>query len=186
MRCLLLMSIFVAAGCQATKPITGCEISATVINPNLDGCGLLLELTTGEKLMPANGSDFALEEGHRVKLDYQILEDQMSICMAEDHIVRITCLDILEDLPRKKPCLNISDPNEAGWMQGVLNDFQPTIIEKYNYLDGFAYQCKRSGMIRLYDCQGTLLCEFEEVDQSSCRLKRNNLKNKVEIWVAHR
>lgn len=58
----------------------------------LDGCGMVIELSNGEKIEPRNLSDFNVEpeDGKKIWVKYHLAEGG-SICMVGD-IVRIDCI----------------------------------------------------------------------------------------------
>ncbi|MEL6866213.1 MAG: hypothetical protein AAFP19_17420 [Bacteroidota bacterium] len=86
--------------------------------------------------------------------------------------------------PIKKECVETSKPMEIEWMKDKIAAHQAQSVERYIYLDGFAYffkgQSKRSF---LYDCQGTFLCEVE-VSLRQCSRKVANPDNGQTIWTA--
>ena len=63
----------------------------------LDGCQLMIVMEDGKKLLPGSilVNDVTLEAGQKIRFDYRPIE-MMSVCMAEDLIVEITCLEVLE------------------------------------------------------------------------------------------
>jgi hypothetical protein len=152
----------------------------------LDGCGLMFELENGKKILPVNALDYELHIGLKASISFREISDGVSTCMAEDILAEIICFQPLLLLPEKKRCVDMSDPTSIPWMKRLLEDIKPIIIEKYDYLDGYAYLLKKKGIHFLYDCQGTLLCSFDPDYPDECRRKLNNLKNKTEIWIQHR
>ncbi len=104
MRYLIFLSFWFvfAVGCntaQLPDPEAGsCDTLGTVTNfEGLDGCGLLIVTDDGLKLLPAviDPPGFTLKANQRVRFSYVEAEEQMSICMAEDQIVRITCIQLI-------------------------------------------------------------------------------------------
>lgn len=74
-----------------------CTHQGTVVDKTgLDGCGLLIQTSGGKLLLPsefASGVDQSLiKAGAKIRFGYTEV-DGMSICMAEDAIVRIDCLE---------------------------------------------------------------------------------------------
>ncbi len=189
MRILLGFVLLLSLSCKGTKDLQSCSEAVRVEDhSSLDGCGFLLITEAGKKLLPINGSDYELTDQAKAMVSYREVEDAMGICMAEDLIIELTCFSILtaeNEVPRKAPCLETTNPNEKGWLQAVMQDWQPTKVDRYEYLDGFAYLCMRPEMSKLYDCQGTLLCTTG-VENESCAKEMSSLKNKMTIWVAHR
>jgi len=77
-----------------------CSTFATVKDfTGLDGCTFLLILDNGDKYLPAeiNDPNFVLKDQQRIKFGYKELKDQMSICMAEQKIVSITCIQVINE-----------------------------------------------------------------------------------------
>ncbi len=76
-----------------------CKTIATVKDfTGLDGCTFLIVLENGDKLLPVklNDENFELHDGQKIRFDYIELPDAMSICMAEDMAVEITCIKEIE------------------------------------------------------------------------------------------
>lgn len=109
----LCIIIFTLSACkkeEVKKSNAACNTLATVRDlRGLDGCGFVFELADGKRLEPQilyycgtpplpkeatenplTGFDFV--EGKKVKIGYEILESQASICMVGD-VVKITCLE---------------------------------------------------------------------------------------------
>jgi hypothetical protein len=112
----LCIIIFTLSACkkeEVKKSNAGCNTLATVRDlRGLDGCGFVFELADGKRLEPQilyycgtpplpkeatenplTGFDFV--EGKKVKIGYEILESQASICMVGD-VVKITCLEEIQ------------------------------------------------------------------------------------------
>lgn len=101
-----ILSLFLFLGlfnssCNSKKIVTNgnhCNHSGVVKDfTGLDGCRLLIVTDAGKKLLPAAlpEMDFELKDGQKIKFDYKET-DGMSICMAEDMIVEITCIELKE------------------------------------------------------------------------------------------
>lgn len=97
---LLFSCLLWLAGCgsnKGAKPANNCNTTGTVQDfTGLDGCRLLIVTEDGKKLLPGRilDSDIQLEAGLRIRFDYRPV-DMMSVCMAEDLIVEITCLEVI-------------------------------------------------------------------------------------------
>ena len=99
---LLLISLLFFPSCQTKKPLTsneGCQVEGTVKEIGLAGCRFLIELKSGERLFPAetNFPNFAYKAEQRIRFSYKEIKDAMSICMAEDKIVEITCIENIKE-----------------------------------------------------------------------------------------
>ncbi len=90
--------------CKTKKDVSNgenaeCKTIATVKDfTGLDGCKFLIILENGDKLLPAklNDESFEFHDGQKISFDYKELQDVMSICMAEDMAVEITCIKEIE------------------------------------------------------------------------------------------
>lgn len=74
-----------------------CTTQGTVVDKTgLDGCGLMIQSSDGKLLLPAEyatGVDQSLiKAGAKLRFGFTEIGG-MSICMAEDAIVRIDCLE---------------------------------------------------------------------------------------------
>jgi hypothetical protein len=104
--------VFIAISCKKEEVTTtkaACTTVATVRDlRGLDGCGFVFELENGKRLEPLMLfycgtpplpsevtenplNNFEFVDGKKVKIGYEILENQVSICMVGD-VVKITCL----------------------------------------------------------------------------------------------
>ena len=122
LRLILLSLIVVSAisSCQEDDTAPECTTLATVRDlTGLDGCGWVLELESGEYLEPylpmigfcgtpplSPETEAALrrstiwydanpQDGMKVRIAYEVLSDQSSVCMVGD-VVEITCLEVIE------------------------------------------------------------------------------------------
>ncbi len=141
----------------------------------LDGCKLLV-LVRDEKWLisrvPKGHSP--LQDKQTIKFGYKEIVDGISVCMAEDKIVEIVCLEIVnqgrDPKPGKKKCVNTTTPKTVEWIKKLIEEHQPIQITKYPFRgDGWAYLFQTAQAKLLYTCQGTLVCESALDDQdSSC------------------
>lgn len=162
---LFLLSAFCCAAwqCQSQKKISDgdCTEKGVVKDfSGLDGCRLLIETENGEKLLPAliDDASFELQAGQEILFSYKEAPDQMSICMAEDKIVRISCIRLAgENRPAVPACLKLEKMEKANWLAALQNKHQPEKIIRYPYkTDGWAYLFTGKEFY-LYDCQGSLV-----------------------------
>ena len=69
------------------------------------------------------------------------------------------------------------------WMQIHIAKFNVEKVEKYDYLDKYAYLFKGGSLNNvLFTCQGMELCNYREVEQSECSAKVVNLGKATTIW----
>jgi len=174
---LLGLCFLVFFACKSKKEIIStenCNTIATVKDfTGLDGCGLMIVLENGDKLLPGKiDNNFTLRAGQRVKMDYTEMKDQVSVCMAEKAIINITCIELVAGKPIVPECYDASDWYSVPWMKEVTNNIKPMEIRKYNFrTDGWAYNFILKTKQVLYDCQGTLLCEHSGTSPNKCKEK---------------
>ena len=91
---------FVVFACQtgkSSKDGQSCKTQGVVQDfTGMDGCNLLIVTEDGKKLLPGQilDSSFQLAAGQKIRFDYRPI-DMMSICMSEDLIVEITCVELI-------------------------------------------------------------------------------------------
>jgi len=87
------------------------------------------------------------------------MPDQMSICMAEDKIVRVTCIQLVQDDSRAAipPCDKVNEVDKESWLTPLIATHRPREIIRYKYkTNGWAYLFTGKEFY-LYDCQGTFI-----------------------------
>jgi hypothetical protein len=180
--CLPLM--VVTSACSLGKKVkTGdCSISATVKDfRKLDGCSYLFVLDDGTQLFANNLKELEYKpiNGQRVKISYEELKNYASVCMAEDKIIKITCIEVEEET-----CVNTNNPIKVDWIRKLETRIQPSQIIKFEMNDLFAYHFMSKKKSYLYDCRGNLLCESDGPELGEeCREWTEKLKNPIVIWV---
>jgi len=101
--CLFFLCLFCLAACKTQRSngsTSPCSQLGTYIDmQGLDGCTFLIQLEDGRKLLPVytQEPDFQPEDGMRVRLDFKPAEEMASVCMAEDLIAEITCLEKVKE-----------------------------------------------------------------------------------------
>jgi hypothetical protein len=185
--CTFLLSL-VLVQCASKKDMTkdsSCQTEAMAVDMSgLDGCQILLILKDGTRLLPAEipEVDFELENGLPLRINYEILEDQASICMAESEIVKITCMEkATANRPLPKDCVQTEEPESVDWMKAALEEHRSFQIIRYRYLDGWAYYFQGPNNY-LYDCQGTQICDVPGKMMNDCYRKIQNLGEGTVIW----
>jgi hypothetical protein len=169
--CLILS--FSQSACGPQKNLTdngNCSHSGVIKDfTGLDGCRLMIADENGKKLLPVEFPElpFTLKDGQKVRFSYKEAE-AMSICMAEDMIVDLTCFEIINKPgDTANQCIDISEPMKVEWMQIAINDFVPEQVVKYEVDNQWLYLFK-SNPIRIMDCYGVKICDAGEVDLSEC------------------
>lgn len=136
----------------------------------LDGCDMLLVLDNGKKLLPANLEEFALpvKDGDALRIDFQEEKEMMSVCMAEDAIVKLTCLAQKSKEGWITDCPKMIDPYAVAWSEKVMKELDPRKVEEL-YLDGQrAYRYSGKTEFRIYGCTGEHLCTSAYDIQGAC------------------
>ena len=90
---IVLIISFLFAGCKTETARSGCHYIAKAVDMSeLDGCGILLELEDGERLIPVEWSvqNPDLQEGETYLINYTEIP-AATICMAGKS-VRMTCI----------------------------------------------------------------------------------------------
>ncbi len=183
-----LIVVILWTDCGTSKTATvakSCDSQGTIVNMvGLDGCQWMLVTDEGVKLLPQKWPEnFEPKDNLSVRFHFTEVKDAMSICMAEDKIVTIDCVEPLAGKPAKPTCYNTVNPMEVKWMRIAMTKNGTNIIEKYNYLDKYAYLFKGVNLDNdLYDCQGTLLCSYREIEQNACSQMLVDLGGGSVIW----
>jgi len=103
-----------------------CDTEVRVVDLNLDGCGLVLELQNGDRLLPYEiVPDFELKAGQVLKIGYT-KTDVMNTCMA-GQTVRIDCIDGLSttlpcDQSGEMKAVDVEEWNKSFQSQLMLQD----------------------------------------------------------------
>lgn len=166
-----------------------CTQQGTVVDyTGLDGCSLLIVTEDGKKYLPVRPEfgGIRLAPGMKIRFGYE-RADMASVCMAEDAVVTLTCLEAVEaqggGKPAKKECANILDPFRTPWMADLVKQRNPFKITKYTYEDGWAYYIESGTRNALYDCQGTFLCDVPGRMVNDCSRRITALGGGEVIWV---
>jgi hypothetical protein len=185
--CTLFLSLLLVQ-CASKKDIvkdTTCKTVAMAVDmTGLDGCKILLVLKDGTRLLPAEMPevDFELENGLQLRINYEVLEDQVSICMAESEIVKITCIEkVNADPSPTEDCIETEKPESVDWMKAALEEHRSFQITRYRYLKGWAYYFQGPNNF-LYDCQGMQVCNVPGKMMNDCYRKIQSLGEGTVIW----
>jgi len=197
---LLLSSVLLlgASKCGDKKGQSACTELGTIKDfTGLDGCKMMIVLDNGEKLQPVNYDksklDQELKDGQRIKFAYKEVDDMVSNCMA-GKMVEVTCIEFLEMAkpsrpagtggikPIKIPCVETLDPYYKEWMVMAMETTRAYQVIRYRYrTDGWAYYFIGPTENRMFDCQGTLICECSAKD-SKCDNQAKNYSKELVIW----
>lgn len=172
----LFVLLLVFLGCDTTKKVpakTSCGTVGFVKDyTGLDGCSLMIETEDDRKLLPAIlPKGYVLKDGQKIAFDYVEAKDYgMTICMAEDMIIEITCLQNLEltqeDMDK---CVDTFKAEEVEWIKKLIDSKEPIRISKYFRSEKEIYYMlySNSGSI-VYDCKGELVCEVPNNEKNDC------------------
>ena len=187
---LFLIVVIIFTNCTGTKKMMdsiSCDQQGTIVDmTGLDGCKWMLVMDDGTKLLPQKWPDhFEPKDQLSVRFHFTEVKDMASICMAEDKIGTINCIEALTGKPAKPTCYNTVTPMDVKWMRVAMVKNGTKVIEKYQYLDKYAYLFKGVNLTNdSYDCQGTLLCSYQEVAQNACSQQVVSLGKAQIIWRA--
>lgn len=163
-------------GCDTTKKAptkTDCGTVGFVKDyTGLDGCRLMIETEDGRKLLPAILPEgYVLKEGQKIAFDFVEAKDYgMTICMAEDMIIKITCLQNLEltkeDLEN---CTDTFKAEQVEWLKKLIDSKEPIRVNKYFRSEKEIYYMlySKAGSI-VYNCKGELVCEVPNNEKNDC------------------
>ncbi len=190
LRCLALLIPLLLFGCKTKKEVgttkmAACDTEGTIKDfTGLDACTFLIVDRKGKKYLAAEGvGDFKMVNGQKINFSYTVLKDMMSSCMAEDYIVKLTCIEAIGEPPVAKECVKVSTPYKCDWLKELNDKYRPYQINRYDYLDGYAYFFSSREMNYLYDCQGDMICKYEAKEKGHCAARVSNLQNEVVIHI---
>ena len=176
------------------NPSKSCFTTALVKDMNgLDGCTFLLELDNGDRLLPLEikGKNFDFKNNQLVEIGYKIVPDAMSVCMAETQAVNVTCIKLVAltggikpSKPVKVECAELNAPYDKSWMKDNVIRIKPRQIDRYKYLDGWAYHLVNNETEYIIDCQNTTLCSGKR-GNSKCKEYLSRMTEKFTIWVVN-
>ncbi len=166
-----------------------CKTKATVVDlTGLDGCRFLLEVENEGRWLPLKMSDpnFKFHKGQQIAFDYEEVEDYISICMAEQKGVNITCIKEIKSAQQLPPaCTEVPNMHQTEWIKKLIDGSRITHITQYPNDSGYLYYFINKSNGYLYDCKGTLLCDHQLNTQSDCSKKVATLNNGTIIMVTN-
>lgn len=149
----------------------------------LDGCDKFIIAEGGTKFMPLEWPEWTKEypDNSRVKFSYFILEDMMSTCMAQDHVIELTQIVTVDTAEGK--CSQVVDPYKVDWMALLVHHLNPYSITKYAYEENHAYYLQCGPQNLLYHCSGYLICDVPGRSFNECARMISELGYGEVIWV---
>lgn len=168
---------------ENTRPEPPYTTGTIRVVTGLDGCGLLIYADDGKKYQPIEIPEWAgdMKDGMRVKFAFDILENVISTCMAEDANIRLNQILPLDVEPRS--CVKVEDPYEVDWLAPIVNVENPTSITEFSYAGERAYYLQCGEMNYLYHCRGYLICEIPDRTENECAKRISTLQDAKVIWV---
>jgi hypothetical protein len=168
---------------QAGKPEPPYEMVTLKNMEGLDGCMYMLITDSGKKLLPIGETETLekMRDGQLLGVYYEVMDGAMSVCMAEDAIVRI--LQIFPIPPDLSKCADFIDPFAVPWLAKAIEKHEPFSIIKYSYLHGQAYYLQSGQRNFFYACDGTLVCEVIGRMLNDCARMIADLEEGEVIWV---
>jgi hypothetical protein len=178
MRLLIVVTLFFG-GCATLKVSSFCESEGTVIRADqLDGCSWLIETNHGHKLLPVNADDYPLIDRQKIYFSF-VPFDGMSICMAEDEIVTLTCFQTKD----KITCDDETGWQEISWLSNIIEKQKISMVDRFSWGRYKLYQITHvDGKFTWYHCDGTLICN----SLNGCGIPAQDLGDQVTIFLAHR
>jgi hypothetical protein len=145
---------------------------------HLDGCTWIITTKDGKRLLPQNAHNFEFRDLQEIKFSYTSFEG-MSICMAEDEIITLTCVQTLPSAT----CQDILAWDQLNWLKDEVENRDPVSVYRFvdssNFLFKVIYSDKR---YTWYDCLGRVICQSAE----GCALAEKDVAQKTPIFIAHR
>lgn len=173
---LLILLIY---GCGTLKVAKLCESEGLVIlSDQLDGCKWFIETSDGRKLLPQNADDYHLTDRQRINFSF-VPFDGMSICMAEDEIVTMTCFQPMGEWL----CDDGTDWQRISWLSNIIENQNIRRVDRFIRGQIKLYQITSTdGIFSWYHCDGRLICD----SRNGCSISSQDLTDQVTIFVAHR
>ena len=172
-----------------SKDLTKCNTTATVKDySGLDGCNFMLLIENGEKWLAIGARELGwrFKDGQNIRFGYQEVEPMASVCMAEQNMVKLTCIELAENTgkPNIPECYRTKEPMTVSWMKEIIKKKQAEKVIRYPYSDNFAYLFWTNKKSYVYDCQGFFLCEVQGENLSQCYRTIEGKEEGIIIWEA--
>jgi hypothetical protein len=121
---------------------------------------MMLVTKDEKKLLPINLEEFPFKvhNGDNVRVSYSVVKDGMSICMAEDAMIKLSCLELISPASEASDCPEMKDPVDFTWSRNVMKEIDLRRIERIATSKGDYYIFRSNGDCRLYKCDGQFLC----------------------------
>lgn len=175
------------AGQQETDLfVNSCERVVSIKEfTGLDGCGFLLEDKNVKLLLTANFNlkITGLPVGTILYASWEAQDAMASICMKEDSIVTLKCLQnqgvVLE---KGQACPQMIDPYKSEWAAEIMQSFDPQKVTEIANGDTKLYRFDNASGALIFDCSGTFICFRIPPETDACELNLGETEEKV-IYV---
>jgi hypothetical protein len=166
------------SGVECSFPVTARDYSG------MDGCGILLEKADGTKLLATNLSVYApaAREGDVMRISYEKLDEMVSVCMAENSIVRISCYELIS---KASGCPDMIDPYRVAWASRVMTEIDPRQVELLYVEDQKSYRFTGRTEGRIYTCEGDVLCIYPVAEREKCKEILDKVRDAKIIYVVN-
>lgn len=199
----LLTLVFVIAliSCNTNKPVESTQVAPKIEkktpvcntmgtvkdHTGMDGCKFLIHLENGEKWLPQKVSDqtFRFADNQKIRFGYEVVPDGASVCMMENKIVNITCIEEVST-GKVNDCAMTEDPFSVDWMKEVMEKVKPEMVisSMYkgtpNYFFSVTRCCDQQSF--LYSCRGKVICTDGGITGGDCKDLLKQLKNQKVIY----
>ncbi len=156
------------------------ELVVVMDMTDLDGCGMILVTKENKKLLPTNIGEYlsTVKDGDQLMVSYSVIEDAMSICMTEDAMVKLNCVELVSPVADYNECPKMIDPVDFAWSKKVLGEIDLRRIELITTSEGDYYRFSANRECHLYKCTGQFICNgtCDEKDECETYFAKNNIK----------
>jgi len=130
----------------------------------------MLMTTDNKKLLAVNLEDFPVKvaDGDKLTVSYTVVKNGMSICMAEDAMIKLSCMELISPSPEASNCPTMTDPVDFTWSKQVLKEIDLRRIERIATSDGDYYWFRSQGDCHLYKCTGQFICSGTCDEKDEC------------------
>lgn len=181
----------VAPKVEKTVPLKTAPVCTTLgtvkDHTGMDGCKFLIHLENGDKLLPQKVSDrsFRFSDGQKIRFGYEEVKDGASVCMMENMIVNVVCIEEVFD-GNVNDCATTDDPFSVDWMKEIMEKVKPEMVIRStykgtpNYFFSVTRCCDHQSF--LYSCRGKVICTDGGITGGDCKGLMKELRNQVVIY----
>jgi hypothetical protein len=184
----VLLSCSVKKNVQKESP--SCDTKVFVRDySSLDGCGFMFILPDGTKILPSNPelAEFKLRDRQMVMIGYISQKDMMSICMSENFIAELLCIELISEpgveMQEDANCIPINDPYRSVWMKELMISERPREVSRMKYKEKLIYTLRTDRGVSVYNCLGDVLCQAGNEHRDDCDTFWKGASDHNVIWV---